>query len=144
MTSSIRESALSFEAVKVAMRQTKDGVTITFTIHPNDDTNDLFIHPVGSRYQVALVLLGDDGKPIPPEHQSDKDRIVAEAGALCRNMEFVSWIRTYHPKVYSEETAAQWLRKTCGVTSRRQLATNEEARKIFEGIKLTFAKSREL
>lgn len=136
----IRRAAIGFEAVKVALRQTKDGVSITLAVHPNDGTNDLFVHPVGSRYQVALVLLDDQDQPVTPQSKTDGERAVTAAGMLAKESAFINWLfqkgRIMHP---SEVDAQQYIYHRCNIQSRKELADNLEARRIFDGIRLEFS-----
>lgn len=138
-----KEAAILFEAVKVSLRQSKDGVLITFAIHPNDHTNDLLIHPVGSRYQVALVQVDDEGQPIKPRSKTDGEHAVEASGMLCKSMEFQSWLyRSGAILQATEEDAVKYIHSYCGVTSRSQLADNQEARRLFDAIRLRFNQSR--
>jgi hypothetical protein len=57
-------NAIHFEGVKHAYRQTKDGVVISFVVHPHDVPKGLAEAPLGSRYIVALVQVGDDEQAI--------------------------------------------------------------------------------
>lgn len=52
------------EAIKSSYRQTKDGVSVTFVIHPQEMPDALALAPLGSRWMVALVQVGDDEQPI--------------------------------------------------------------------------------
>lgn len=140
-----RSSAISFEAIKVSMRQSKDGVMVTFAIHPNDQTNDLLIHPVGSRYQVALVQLDDEGQPIEPRSRSEGKHAVEASGMLCKSMEFQSWLyRTGAILQATEEDAVQYIHSYCGVASRSQIGDNVEARRLFDALRLRFNQSRSI
>ena len=58
------DSAIHFEGVKHAYRQTKDGVVISFVVHPHDVPKGLADAPLGSRYIVALVQVGDDEQAV--------------------------------------------------------------------------------
>ena len=49
MTEEIKERAYGFEAVKTALRQTKDGISITLVIHPHDTPRDLINDHIGQR-----------------------------------------------------------------------------------------------
>lgn len=64
------DNAIHFEGVKHAYRQTKDGVVISFVVHPHDVPKGLADAPLGSRYIVALVQVGDDEQPV---HQPAKE-----------------------------------------------------------------------
>ena len=65
--SSIKEMAMSFEAVQSYMRKDVKGVNITLVIHPEDVPEDLFRQPTESRYQVAMVLIDDQEQPVMPK-----------------------------------------------------------------------------
>ena len=56
-------TALSFEAKRYAFRQSKDGIIVSFVVHPNDLTPELASAPLGTRYVVALAEIGDDEQP---------------------------------------------------------------------------------
>jgi len=77
-------------------------------------------------------LWTDDGET-PPEWQGGKwDALgpVKQAGILAKEEAFIRFVNeTFQAKVASD--AADFIRDTCGVTSRRDLATNEGARKTW-------------
>jgi hypothetical protein len=56
--------AVHCEAKKVAYRQTKDGLVVSFVIHPNDMPDALAVAPLGQRYMLAMAAIGDDEKPV--------------------------------------------------------------------------------
>lgn len=68
-------NAIHFEGVKNAYRQTKDGVVISFVVHPHDVPKGLAEAPLGSRYIVALVQVGDDEQPIQKEVMPDTPKL---------------------------------------------------------------------
>jgi hypothetical protein len=47
--------AIRLELKKYAMRQSRDGVIISFVIHPSDINLDLVQAPIGTVYQGALM-----------------------------------------------------------------------------------------
>jgi hypothetical protein len=51
------------------------------------------------------------------------------AGALARRADFHAWVSQYSvpPRAIDADAAAQFIRDTCGVQSRKELATNPEA-----------------
>lgn len=57
---------IQFEAKKHAWRQTQDGVVVSFVVHPNELHAGFAVAPLGTRYQVVVVQLGDDDRPVPP------------------------------------------------------------------------------
>lgn len=142
----IRAAALSIEAVKVSMSQTVAGQKITFVIHPDDgDAKELFSHPVGSRYQMALVLLGDDGEPVMPKSKTDAERAVTAAGMLVREPAFLKWLYDKgHILDQTEDDAVEYIYHQCGITSRSELKTNALAREIFDQMRIKFSKERGL
>lgn len=130
--SDIRDAALHFEAVKIALTQDKNGLVLKLSIHPDETPKDLILDHLGTRYMVAVVKLGDDDQPVKGKTKSEGDKVVAIAGLLCRNERFRGWMADMR---YSEsedtEDVAEALRKLCGVNSRADLATNETARNLF-------------
>jgi len=56
--------AIHFEAIKYAFRQNKEGVVISFVVHPNDLPDGMLTSAIGSRFMIALVEIGDDEQPI--------------------------------------------------------------------------------
>lgn len=55
-----RENAAHCEAKKYAYRQTKDGVVLSFVLHPNEVPPNVATAAIGTRYVLALVELNDD------------------------------------------------------------------------------------
>lgn len=47
--------AMRMDLKKYAMRQSRDGVIVSFVIHPNDINLDLIQAPIGTVYQAALM-----------------------------------------------------------------------------------------
>lgn len=137
------DAAISVEAVKVAMSQTKDGVKITLVLHPSDDINDLFVHPVGSRYQVAMVLLDDENNPVMPKHKADTEKAVTAAAMMCREEAFQKWLVDQgYVLDQSEAAAIKGVHLLCGINSRAELRVNPEARQKFNDLRLKFSKTR--
>lgn len=120
---------MHFEAVKIAMKQDRNGVMVTLAIHPNNVPPDLFADWVGSRYQVAMVRVGDNEEPLVPASVDAGRKAVARAGMLCRNEKFQQWLYAGgYAREASEAEAITALHSELGVTSRHELATNRQAR----------------
>lgn len=135
----IRSKALDFEGVKVYLKQNKDGVVIHFAIHPDDAPKDLITAPIGSRYQVAVVRIDDDGTPATPVHKEKANRIIQAAGMLCRNPKFWKWLSDQVAMdINDEEEAVTHLHAILGIDSRAELRDNEEAAKQFVEISKDF------
>lgn len=64
-------------------------------------------------------------------------RLSAQAFGLCKTEEFQRFVdrkRGVPDKFTDADSAAQWLREQCGITSRGQLDTDFECGKKFEAI----------
>lgn len=59
----LRSVALHCEVVKYAYRQSKDGIVLSLVIHPQSVPDALAVAPLGTRYQLAMVEIGDDELP---------------------------------------------------------------------------------
>lgn len=138
-----REAALSVEAKKHALRQQQDGCWImTLRVHQNDMPEAVMKAAMGTRYQLAMVEIGDDEQPVSrpvlqaekqPEPttsgkqvsaRSDKERRqfselqpAQQAGILCNEEAFWKFLRERDPK--------QWLR--CHYAGNQQLEYNVTA-----------------
>lgn len=137
-----RGAAIGFEAVRYSMTQTKDGFKLTLVIHPEDINPDLTSHPIGTRYQVALVEISDEGQPVKPKGKTEAEQAVASAGMLCRNTAFQTWLVTVTlADEISEAHAAEAVCQFCGIQSRAELATDREALKLFDELRLRFSRA---
>jgi hypothetical protein len=148
------DSAIHFEGVKHAYRQTKDGVVISFVVHPHDVPKGLAEAPLGSRYIVALVQVGDDAQPVPaketaatpqPEELDKRPagakrmdwrylQPEAQAGIRCADPAFRVFLKEEHYPHWFKSAldAAVCVRLICGVESRSELSSNHKARVIWK------------
>lgn len=67
------EDGLVFEALKVSMRQDKDGVLLTLRIHPNDVPEALHRMWVGQRLGVVVAALNDE-EPKPSRQATEAQK----------------------------------------------------------------------
>ncbi len=69
------------EARKVSYRQSKEGLVISFVVHPNEMPDSLATAPLGQRYMLALAMIGDDEQPASPTDgiSATKERPAAAA-----------------------------------------------------------------
>ena len=135
----VREVAIHFEAVKIAMNQDKNGLILKLAIHPSDAPQDLVVAPVGTRYMIAAVMLNDQDEPVRGPKKREADTVIAQAGALCRNDRFQAWLADIG--VASEPTeqgAIEGVRDFCGIVSRSEFSTNENARNKFMELRRQF------
>lgn len=47
-----------------ALRKSKDGVVVSFTLHPQQVPDSLLMADFGTRFMLAFAQIGDDEKPI--------------------------------------------------------------------------------
>lgn len=120
---------LTFEAIKVALKQDKTGYVLTLCIHPDDVPLDLLRDFVGAQYQVVMVRINEEHQPMDREREFDGTKAVRVAGILCKERGFWEYL---HEKeeifVPDEDHATEWVRNYLGVKSRSELKTNPEAR----------------
>ena len=127
-----------FEAKKYAYRQSKDGMILSFVLHPNDMPKDIAISNIGTRYMVAVVEIGDDEKPIVPKSKTNGQRCLAKAQLVCREADYQAWIRLNASRwiepseewvldLPDEELARHVMHKVCKIESRSDLQSDPDA-----------------
>lgn len=129
------DSAIHCEMVKYAYRQTKDGVVVSFVVHPNDIPAELSASHIGARYMVALVELGDDERPKPNKADWRAVTPTAQAAIRCDDPNFRKFLKQKHGHdTATKDEAARAIRKMCGVDSRMAFSTNHAARALWFNI----------
>ena len=132
-------NTIQCEVVKIAMTQDKNGHILKVAIHPSDLPKDLVLDPLGTRYVMVLARLNDQDEVIQPQEKLDADKTIAQAGLLCRNPRFISWMFDYgHSPERTEAGAIDGIREFCDIKSRRDFRTNEGARKKFQDLVAAF------
>lgn len=125
---------LQFEAVKIAMKQDKTGIILTLNIHPDELPIDLMRDFVGARYQVVMVRLNDENKPMSRDAEYSRDP-VRTAGILCREKQFAQYLfdkdQIFEKK---EEDAIEWLKGELDIDSRVELKEDQQKAKKFWAI----------
>ena len=121
-----------FEGCKVALKQDKTGYILTLSIHPNDVPEEILRDFVGARYQVVMVRLNGDERPM--HRESEFPDPVKIAGILCRDKDFQNFlVETGNTLEASEKETIEWMKSEFGIASRTELRTNELARqKLFK------------
>lgn len=123
-----------FESVKVALKQDKTGFVLTLSIHPDDLPEEVIRDFVGARYQVVMVRLNTDERPMDREQDLSMD-YVRIAGMLCRDSGFHTFLHEGgHIFIASEEEATNWLKETLKVESRSEIKNNARAIEQLRGI----------
>ena len=116
-----------FEGCKVALKQDKTGYILTLSIHPNDLPEEILRDFVGARYQVVMVRIGDDERPL--NRESSFPDPVQIAAILCRDPNFQQFlVETGNVLEATEREAVDWMRNEFGIKSRTEFRTNELAR----------------
>jgi len=149
-----RNAAISIEAKKDALSQRQSGDwKISFTVQAIDMSPRLTQAPMGTRYAMVLVEIGDDELPVsavvPPAVADAKPEPVQprparakrdwrdllpaqQAGMRCEEAAFTHFLREVRRDDWHEtQDTADCVRLICGVGSRADLNTNHKARVIW-------------
>jgi hypothetical protein len=125
-------NAIPLEIKKDAMRQTQSGDwKVTFTVQASDMDQRLTSAAMGTRFQAALVEIGDDEMPKGKLDWRDVQP-AAQAGIRCAEPRF--WQFLYEEQglaVADAAMAAAAVRQMCGIKSRSELSTNHKARVLW-------------
>lgn len=156
-----RENAVPCEMVLYAYRKNKEGVVVSFVVHPDDMPSELATARIGSRWVGALVHVGDDEQPVrqpAKEKQADIPKLQPDskprsagaipyrdkkpqnqAGIRCDDPIFSAFLKETRPDDWHEaHSAADCVRLICGVASRSELETNHKARVIWHQLDSDF------
>lgn len=127
-------------AAAVSFRTLADGsCRITFDIEPSEAgaAFALFGKP-GTPAALAALAVGYAAKTpevtpqVTPEVKGGP--LSKEAAMLCQNPAFIAWTALDSPNIGTEDTAAEWVRKACGVLSRAELDAQPAAGQRFINI----------
>lgn len=135
MTEWAEQNTIQCEVVKIAMTQDKNGHILKVAIHPSELPKDLVLDPLGTRYVMVLARLNDQNEVVQPAEKAEADKAISIAGLLCRNQRFIDWMFDYGQSLErTEKGAIEGLKIHCGIESRKDFRTNEEARRKFFGL----------
>jgi hypothetical protein len=125
---------LQFEAVKIAMKQDKTGIILTLNIHPDELPVDLMRDFVGARYQVVMVRLNDENRPMSRDMEYSRDP-VRTAGILCRDKQFAQYLFDKE-EIFEKKEAdvIEWLKMELDIGSRSELKEDLQKAKKFWAI----------
>jgi len=116
-----------FEGVKVALKQDRTGYILTLSVHPDEVPEEILRDFVGARYQVVMVRLTNEERPMIREQEHSGD-MVRMAGILCRDPMFQRFLleagQTFDA---SEDIATSWLKEELNIQSRAELRENQAA-----------------
>ena len=128
-----------FEARLAAYNRVGSGDKLTLLLHPQELPTELLGLPLGARLTIAWVALGDDEKPAlaqpvakekaPKEKRRFHDLPLSQQAAIrCEDERFQQWLhKWYRIPPNAGESTADAVRAHCGVQSRKELDTNEDA-----------------
>lgn len=115
------------------------GRTVTFqlpmdeTTHPFKDYSIKSGKTAGHRFQMVLVELDDQERPVRQEQ-----RLSQQAAVLCKDRQFWQWAAERSIcDISSQEDARSWLLNGCGIASRSQFDTNRQAADWLQHMVLT-------
>ena len=116
-----------FEGVKVALKQDRTGYILTLSVHPDEVPEEILRDFVGARYQVVMVRLTNEERPMVREQEHSGDMVRLE-GILCRDLMFQRFLleagQTFDA---SEDIATAWLKEELNIQSRAELRENHAA-----------------
>jgi hypothetical protein len=165
-----RDSAVHMEAKKDGLQQRQSGDwVLRLTVQATDMPMEVMQAPMGQRYVVALVAIGDNeepasavvaaasaakpdatGRPAPVEESRVFKRNWVDlppqqqAGIVSNDPVFWEFLSTEKRAringchIRSADDAAIYIRNYCGVKSRTELASNDEARSEWRDLMHTY------
>ena len=142
-----RQNAIPLEVKKDGLQQRQNGDwVLRFVVQAADMDQRLTSAPMGTRFQVALVEIGEDEMPITPQpaepdrHSAGAKRMdwrelqpAAQAGIRCEDPVFWAFLREKLGWILinTSQGAAEAVRNICCVQSRSELGTNHKARVLW-------------
>jgi hypothetical protein len=131
--------AFHFEAKKYALRQAKDGVIVSFVLHPDDVVPELLSAPIGEHYVVALAPYEKAAEQAeqqpeapPPSPEKVKERRPfhtlprsQQAAILINDASFQWWVGSNRNAAETD----QMIKAHMGIASKRDLDQDIYAQK---------------
>ena len=84
---------------------------------------------IGQPVAVAGLNVGFEAVPAAPKEKLGP--LCLEANDLARNAAFQQWLSHTQGTDRTEKAAANWIRSTCAIDSRKELDTDEAASEMF-------------
>ena len=135
--------AFHFEAKKYALRQAKDGVIVSFVLHPDDVVPELLSAPIGEHYVVALAPYEKaaeqaEQQPSPPPPSPEKvphapGKLSNDAFWMCRRRDFQEWLG-----VPDEAGADARIKSILSIASKTDLVRDPAAAKRWHDLVAEF------
>jgi hypothetical protein len=132
-------AAQAFECSLMGLRKDKNGWVVLISVHPNDVPGTLLDSALGTRFQTVFFEIGDDEKPVELIEVKEGKKLLAEAGELCRKVEFQDFMLGEMKDELDdpdrlERKTAKALRETLGIESRTEIATNKEVQDVYKDL----------
>jgi hypothetical protein len=150
-----RAAAFSSEVKLHALRRSKEGVVVSLVLHPQSVPEQILTAELGTRFMLAWVQIGDDEQPVEPakvtqfpdrsrqarEHYQQSDAMEqarTRAALLAKDERFRRWAFPFQGDAKTERDVAAFIREQCGIESRRQIATDEQAYRKFIALEIEY------
>lgn len=118
--------AISFEAKFYALRKSKDGLVVSFVIHPNDAPNELITAPIGEQYIVALApFVESPSVEATNEKGSEGSQLRPAAGRVLSSAERA--IINAHKYADGNKEILDDIHRYCGVPTCADFKTDPKA-----------------
>lgn len=127
-------NAIPLEVKKDGLQQRQNGDwVLRLVVQAADMDLRLMNAAMGTRYQVAMVEVGDDELPKEKGKLDWRDvQPAAQAGIRCADIRFRDFLAVEHGAVVQNaEDAADVIRGFCNIKSRSELSTNHKARVLW-------------
>lgn len=133
-------AAMPIELRMIAYRKSaKDGIVISFAIHPNDLHAGLASAPIGTRFAAALVEIGDDELSVkPPKEKPEKKSWhemprVQQAGLLANDGLFAAFLTQTFGDARAM-SSAEFIRHYCKVLTRKDILPDTESARLWDDL----------
>jgi hypothetical protein len=128
--------AIPIEVRKIGYRQsTKDGMVISFAVHPEDMRAEVAAAGLGTRYMMALVEIGDDEKPVEKPKEKRDYSLPQRVAMVCNEPAFEKFLceTEFEDRFMPDkDQVATHVRYLCGVDSRSEILPGTEAARKWD------------
>jgi hypothetical protein len=126
-----------FEARKVAIKQDKNGVSLTLVVHPDEFPIEILQDFVGAVYDCEMTRT--DRERVDKQSEYVGELYVKLAGILCTAKDFWDFLHADNQIMKKDEDSAiQWMYSYLNIKSRTELKTNTEAQQLLDKINREF------
>lgn len=143
----VRDAAINFEAALWKLGQNSKGdwiLQLHLRMPPGELPEPLFRAPQQSRWGVAMVWIGDNEELIVTPQQEVGAKAVQLAGIICHDKDFHVWLgKEVGEPIFGEDECRDTLCSVLGITSRKDLKEDAEARIQFDRMMDTYRMYRE-